>query len=389
MPTIITDEIMESGGDYGTIAAWESDTTGNLVTADEVRIGRLHKRASTNWDERTLLTGSTTDTTRYRVLTVAEADRHTGIEGTGTIIEPSTEGWLLRVNESNVRLEWLSMAKWKGDSAECILLDSGVNFRGSYLLAIGDEEATNPDLDGVRMQVNNRGTTILENSAFANCNAAGFTNFAKTGNTIIIHNSSFVNCNKDGVSGDFPVVGFNGSDNTGSTIDCVNVYAHCITENASHSAFNGVEANGGTITCTNCVCSDDSITGGFGVTDGGNNVENKAPADQFVDLTNDVLDLHLKATSDLIAVGVDLSADSDAPITDDIDGDARDASTPDVGWDEFVAPVVAADGGSGPMSSGPRTINTAPTGLQVKGMAPDAMKNVKFVDSFKAPMKDP
>lgn len=49
-------------------------------------------------------------------------------------------------------------------------------------------------------------------------------------------------------------------------------------------------------------------------------------------------DFHLDSgDSEAIAQGADLDEDGSLPVTDDIDGDLRDTSTPDIGADEFVA----------------------------------------------------
>ena len=55
----------------------------------------------------------------------------------------------------------------------------------------------------------------------------------------------------------------------------------------------------------------------------------------FVDSANG--DYHVGEDSDIIGLGFDLSSDINCPVTDDIDGDARDGSTPDIGYDEYKA----------------------------------------------------
>lgn len=67
MPTVVTKTI-GTGGDYPTIASWESATQGNLVTADQVQIGELLNQAHEIDMGTTVIAGSTTDATRYRML---------------------------------------------------------------------------------------------------------------------------------------------------------------------------------------------------------------------------------------------------------------------------------------------------------------------------------
>jgi len=68
--------------------------------------------------------------------------------------------------------------------------------------------------------------------------------------------------------------------------------------------------------------------------------------DVFADTTQATLDLHLKTNSVCIDSGTDLSADSDLPVTDDVDGDSRpQGDATDMGADEWVT---AGEGGAVP-----------------------------------------
>ncbi len=60
-------------------------------------------------------------------------------------------------------------------------------------------------------------------------------------------------------------------------------------------------------------------------------------ATYFADATSGSENLHLRSTSATLwgSAGADLDEDSDLPVLDDIDGDARDSSTPDIGADEL------------------------------------------------------
>lgn len=87
---------------------------------------------------------------------------------------------------------------------------------------------------------------------------------------------------------------------------------------------------------SNNISSDTTAT-----TDYTTSLVSKAPSDQFVTVGSD---FHLKASSDCEAAGVTVSG-----ITTDFEGDVRDVSTPDVGYDEFVAAAGGATGKSNPI----------------------------------------
>ena len=91
----------------------------------------------------------------------------------------------------------------------------------------------------------------------------------------------------------------------------------------------------------------------FGVTTGNNNVSSDATAtgtgsqtlktdyvNYFVSITPGSEDLHLLYDSSFLwgSDGADLDNDPDLPVTTDIDGEARNVTTPDIGADEIIGP---------------------------------------------------
>lgn len=73
MPTTVVKTIGSGGGrDYSTPQSWEDDTDNtSLVTADEIRQGELYNDSEFTFTTDLTIGGATTDSTRYRVLTVA------------------------------------------------------------------------------------------------------------------------------------------------------------------------------------------------------------------------------------------------------------------------------------------------------------------------------
>jgi hypothetical protein len=76
------------------------------------------------------------------------------------------------------------------------------------------------------------------------------------------------------------------------------------------------------------ISSDDTAEGTGSMT-------GKSASSIFTSTTFGSEDLHLKEGSDAIGAGADLDEDPYLAITDDIDGGARDSSSPDIGADEF------------------------------------------------------
>jgi hypothetical protein len=69
MPTTVTSSIGTSSRDYSTVTAWEAACPANLVTADQIWRGECYN--DSEFDEQALLSGITTDSTRYLELTAA------------------------------------------------------------------------------------------------------------------------------------------------------------------------------------------------------------------------------------------------------------------------------------------------------------------------------
>ena len=151
-------------------------------------------------------------------------------------------------------------------------------------------------------------------------------------------------------------------DSVGSTLDVQNNYVGLVDSvGGLEACFVGPFANE-----NNNVSSDATAAG----TDSQTN--QSAYASYFVDTTGGSENLHLINDSNTLwgSFGADLDTDPNLPVTDDIDADARDASTPDIGADEFSNPVIvtfysvgtdntALYSDTGSASSGTLTLNSA------------------------------
>jgi uncharacterized phage protein (TIGR02218 family) len=91
-----------AGGDYATLAAWETATRGNLIEANEVRIGEVLGEVTGEVE----ITGSQTDAVRYRMLRPAADAHYKPKSDTGAKLVSSTNRDIVKiVDERYFRLE--------------------------------------------------------------------------------------------------------------------------------------------------------------------------------------------------------------------------------------------------------------------------------------------
>lgn len=89
MPTTVVKTIKSSGGNYASLSAWEAGENGDLVTADEIRVGECYGMLDTT---DVIVLGGTVDSTRYliiRAATGAEAQSPYDTGGTAYRLESS------------------------------------------------------------------------------------------------------------------------------------------------------------------------------------------------------------------------------------------------------------------------------------------------------------
>lgn len=126
MATVVTKTVKPSGGDYISITAAlqaEDDIRSNLVTRDEILVIECYKGdysavgGGVNYtDETVVVTGFTTDATRYIKITVPESERHNGKvkdgDGnyTGFTVIASASKTLFTISETYTEVEGLILA---------------------------------------------------------------------------------------------------------------------------------------------------------------------------------------------------------------------------------------------------------------------------------------
>ena len=83
MPTTVTHTLRSSGGDYTTMSAWEAAQQRDLVTADEIAQLNCYDDWPSGLSNTCLVSGWTTDATRYVYITAPSGERHDGTPAGG------------------------------------------------------------------------------------------------------------------------------------------------------------------------------------------------------------------------------------------------------------------------------------------------------------------
>ena len=282
---------------------------------------------------------------------VGVSQRHNGTAGTGYRIVPTESApvnfySLIFVSTDNgyVRIEGIELdgsSVTNGGNIRGIGVDdsSGVmeDVRISHCLIHNITNSTADDVDvsdlwGIHLsRVDNSKTSnnVIYNltnlSAHVDSNPKGFEG-ALSGNTYYAYNNTIYNVKNTGSTAS--AKGF--ADNVGVTTIATNNYVGLVD-----STLGTEECFVAGITQSNNVSSDATAAGA------GSQINQSSYASYFVSTTPGSEDLHLLNDSFTLwgSFGADLDSDPNLPVTDDIDGGARDATTPDIGADEFGAPL--------------------------------------------------
>lgn len=302
MTTTVTSTIKPSGGDYTTITAWEAAKQGNLVTADQVQIAECYTFTG-GLSDMPVISGSTTDSTRYMKVTVASGNRHGGIPKGGFYLTNSTsDSYGFQANDGYCKVEYVDIyltSSFSGgfysSSATAVLsncISNATSDRNGFYLASSCKlycclaySAPN----GFRSNTDQNPS--LFNCVAANCSSNGFI-FTNAFSTMILKN--------------------------------------CI----AYSCGTNYNVNGGS---WNAACTNNATSTGSDDAPGSNSVISVASSN-FVNAASN--NFHLATgTNSLVGAGVDLTAS----FTLDIDGETwPNGSAWDIGFDYRVS----AGGGS-------------------------------------------
>lgn len=303
MATTVTKTIKSAGGDYTTVAAWEAGNQGDLVTADEVRVGEIY---DVNTTAALTVDGSTTDATRYMHLTVNSAYRHAGVWDTG---------------KQNFQVS----------STDATVIVADDYFHASYL-QLRNTHATNggsgirfSNTGGVVEQLVIRGTAGALNHGVEVSNTAGANFTVRNTNVSGCHNGLLFGTGTGTTVQSCTSVANRGrgvSSSLNAALAITNLYAG---GNTGDDYNEGGTVGWSSWTGTTCMCQD-------AITETGLTNSIAYSTANFTNVTAGSEDLHLVTGSALIDAGTDLSGS----FTVDIDGVTR-TGTWDVGADEYVA----------------------------------------------------
>ena len=365
MVTTVTETIGGTSPDRTTIALWESNTQGNLVTDDEIQEGRC--RAVT-LNATVTIAGSTTSTTQYRHLTadpVTNAE-HDGTEGSGVYIVPSTTGKAITVEENHFHLSLLEIGAGTDPSDEAVRVGDGaidnITTHIDQCLFHGNEVDQS---DGVYIGNNGDGIVVnITNCFFWSWGRAGV-HRQSTGNGSFAATMNVDNCtivgtsvNTNAAGGMLAYTSQPGASATFNANGCIVSHGTATSPILQQSFQNYDTGQAGTHTwnVTDCIVDDDDITSAISEKSG---TQLRCTEDatfqtgtsytagdvvMFVDYAGTVWDLHLEDDANNVAIDY-IDGTTPGPYTlDDIDGTGTRTAATDTsaGADE-----IAAGGGGG------------------------------------------
>ncbi len=124
-----TNESFEIRRAYNDIQTWEDARDGNLTSNDYREVGVCYKDDVFMPTARIEINDSTTDATRYMLLTVAPGQQHSGTAGTGVVVDGTNiaTSHLFWVRDTYFRMELLEIRNYDGDTVngQPINLDEG------------------------------------------------------------------------------------------------------------------------------------------------------------------------------------------------------------------------------------------------------------------------
>ena len=315
---------------YTSIQAWEDDRQGDLVGDNRREVGVAYNDGP--FDETVVIDGSTTDSSHYMYLTVAEGHRHNGIAGTGVRNIYTGNGSPFTIVDSYTKLHWFE-ARWTGTSDDYYGVDA--DFDGKTEIDL--RNLLIHDVPGIGIYLSSApGTSYIVNCILYNfkdfTNRAPITIRSNSGaqGTVYILNNTIYNTDSKGIS----VEG-------GSIVEARNNIVLGCGKNCFDSDLGTQSHN---------ISSDDTAFG-TGTLINYSATDNPDPGAGswviFESLTAGNEDFHLLSSenNDALDAGTDLSG----TFIDDIDGDIRPIGT---GWD------IGADEAD---EGGPVAPNTAPT----------------------------
>jgi len=302
---------------YNDLATWETARQGNLAADDRREVGVAYRDASA-FAAGTSINGSTTDSCHFMWLTAAPGQRHTGVAGTGAILDGNNTDQGIRVADDYTIVEWLELTRNRGSAgAAGVVVNLANNVLLQNLLIYDFADAVNL-VSGIRAQ-NEAGYTV-RNSIIYNGGRAGIRNNDVTAVGLV------ENCTAYNMRDPNTGVGFLQT-------------AGSLTVTNSIAAFNDADFSGVITQAYNL--SSDGTASGTAALPGRTATDLAAPGPGnwvvFSNLTPGGENLHLQASLENDAV--DSATDLSSKFWNDIDSQSRLGLPWDRGADELGEPT--------------------------------------------------
>jgi hypothetical protein len=298
---------------YNTLQAWEDDRQGDLVTDNRREVGVCYNDGA--FTDPLTISGSTTNGNRYMTVTVAEGQRHNGIEDTGAIIDACCFATskdmgqhLILVEDEFTRIEWLQFARVQiGDYSAIYFSDSPSGSDGTVENVMVYASWFSGTMSGVRVMAPN---ITIRNSFFR---ASGHNGISvnTVGATAFIENCTIYGCTQGVASGVGTDVSIRNTIAVNSSSSDFELYALI-----SYFGYNLY-----------------STTSGFDPESyQGNNQSPPGDLEDLFILLGGAYDLHLEPVGHMAVNGGD---DLSATFTGDVDAETRSGLEWDIGADEI------------------------------------------------------
>jgi hypothetical protein len=297
---------------YNALQAWEDDRQGDLVTENRREVGVCYNDGA--FTDPLTISGSTTNGNRYMTVTVAEGQRHTGVEDTGAIIDACCFATskdmgqhLILVEDEFTRIEWLQFARVEiGDYSAIYFSDSPSGADGSVSNVMAYGFWFSGTMSGVRVMAPN---VTVRNSIFRGSGHNGIS-VNTTGASVTVENCTIYGCTQGVSSGAGTDVSIRNTISVSNSTSDFQLWA-----GISYFGYNMY-----------------STTSGF---DDSPYLGNQAPPadlDGLFILLGGAYDLHLEPVGhEAVNGGADLSAS----FTGDVDAEMRSGLEWDIGADEI------------------------------------------------------
>jgi hypothetical protein len=288
---------------YNDFQSWEDARGGNLAGEARREVGVAYNDGTFTPGSGILIGGSTTSSAHYMMITVAESQRHSGVAGTGVVIDSSGHGSrTIEVQDEYTVIEWLEIKSWSSDAVK---LSDSPSANGSLV-----QNLILHDFVSATRAVNMQTDATFRNSVVYN-GRSGIR--VQDGSNGIVENVTFYDMTQEGIDG---------SSTAASIIVRNTIAVACVTY-------------GMDIDCTVNYFDHNMYSSLLGPTPGANDKSPPADLDDlFYTIAAGSEDLHLEDSGhDAVDTGLDLS--TTGGFTTDIDEDTR-SSPWDMGADEVA-----------------------------------------------------